>query len=123
MILMTDGMNSWNSTDPHYGNRGSTYSPFGYFANGRLGYTNASNWRAVMDKATLQACTNAKNAGVQIYTVGFSVPSDPIDPQGLNILLNCATKPSMYYAPTDGNALIAAFQDIANQMSGLRLTN
>ena len=77
----------------------------------------------LMDAKTLQACTNAKTAGIQIYTVGFSIPSDPIDTAGLSLLQSCATKPSMAYVAQDGSALINTFQQIANNMSGLRLTH
>ncbi len=128
MILMTDGFNSWNTTYGYgtsqpYGKNQSTYSPFGYFENSRLGTTTSSNWRSVMDAATLQACSNAKAAGVQIYTVGFSIPSDPIDQAGLNLLQSCATQPSMAYIAQDGNGLISTFASIAQAMSGLRLVN
>ena len=134
IILMTDGFNNWTPTAGYgtsspYGNNASSYSPFGYYENNRLaayasgGTTNSSNWRSVMDTATLAACTNAKNAGIQIFTVGFSVPSDPIDAAGTTLLQNCATLPSMYYPASDGNGLIAAFNSIAQAMSGLRLVN
>ena len=76
-----------------------------------------------MDTATQQACTNAKNAGVQIYTVGFSIPSNPIDQTGLDLLQGCASQPSMAYIAQDGSGLIATFNAIAHSMSGLRLVN
>ncbi len=123
IILMTDGYNSWNALDSNYSDRVSTYSPFGYFDNSRLGTTNSSNWRSVMDTATLQACTNAKNAGIQIYTVGFSIPSAPIDSAGISLLQSCATTSSMAYIAQDGSTLVTTFQNIANQLSALRLVN
>ena len=121
MVVMTDGMNHWSniSGDPN----GSAYSNLGFYNNGRLGSTDASNARSLMDAETLEACTNAKAAGVQIYTVGFSIPSDPIDSAGLSLLQSCATKPSMAYVAQDGSALVTTFQSIAQQMSGLRLTH
>ena len=130
IVMMTDGFNSWNSMPlgpnrktPNYGYNLSTYSPFGYFENGRLGPTNSSNWRSVMDSATLQACTNAKNAGIQIFTIGFSIPRDPIDQEWLNLLQNCASKPGMAFIAQDGSGLIATFKRIGDTLSGLRLVN
>ena len=124
MVLVTDGMNSWNAnTTTTYGYNQSTYSPFGFFENGRLGTTNSSNWRSVMDTATLQACTNMKNAGVKIFTIGFSTASDPIDSDGKSVLQQCATSTDMAYFAADGSSLISTFQSIAQQMSTLRLTN
>lgn len=121
VILMTDGYNHWAniSGDPN----ASAYSSLGFYVNGRLGSTNVNTYRSLMDAQTLEACTNAKAAGVQIYTVGFSIPSDPIDSDGLSLLQNCATKTTMAYIAQDGSTLIATFQSIAQQMSGLRLTN
>lgn len=124
IVLVTDGMNSWNAnTTTTYGYNQSTYSPFGFFENARLGTTNSSNWRSVMDTATLQACTNIKNTGVQIFTIGFSTTDDPIDPDGKSVLQQCATSTNMAYFAADGSSLISTFQSIAQQMSSLRLTN
>ncbi len=120
IVLMTDGMNNWASasSDP---NKGS-YSSLGYYANNRLGSTTASNARSLMDAATLQACTNAKSAGLVIYTVGFTA-SDGIDSEGQSVLQNCATSPSYAFIAANGTQLQAAFQAIADSMSNLRLSN
>ena len=124
IVLVTDGMNSWNAnTSTTFGYNQSTYSPFGFFENSRLGTTNASNWRSVMDAATLQACTNVKQTGVQIFTVGFSTTNDPIDPDGKTLLQQCASSSNMAYFAADGSTLASTFTSIAQQMSRLRLTN
>ena len=88
IILMTDGYNSWttNSSSPWL----STYEAFGYYANNRIASygdcnnaagttvaTTASSYRCQMDNVTLEACTNAKAAGVTIYTVGLTITSGP----------------------------------------------
>ena len=115
IVLMTDGANTWSSQYPDASNTywtsfyKSWYSAYGYFRNadgstpnGRLppGNANPSNnaqARAAIDQLTLEACTNAKAAGVLIYTVGFSVPSDPIDQEGLTLLQNCANNASQAF--------------------------
>lgn len=123
IVMVTDGMNSWNSNSSTFGNNTSTYSPFGYYENGRMGTTTASNFRSVMDNVTNQACTNAKAAGIKIFTIGFSTTADPIDADGKTLLQNCATNTNMAYFAADGSALASTFTSIAQQMSGLRLTH
>jgi hypothetical protein len=74
---------------------------------------------------TATACTNAKDpdtAGVTIYTVAFSVTSDPIDVPGQNLLKNCASQTSNYFLASDSTALNTAFGSIAQGIGQLRLT-
>ena len=122
MILMTDGMNHWanisSSSDPN----SSAYSNLGFYGNGRLGSTNVNNYRDLMDAKTLAACTNIKAKGIQLFTVGFSTSDSPIDDDGKALLQQCATNSNMSFIAPDGNTLIADFESIARQMSGLRLT-
>src|SRR3954447_19677181 len=120
IILLTDGMNVWGGANNH---NLSVYSPFGYFTNARLGSApaNASEARAQMDAKTLQACTNAKASpnNVTIYTVGFSVSSDPIDAAGLDLLKKCASSPTMSYVANDSSTIISVFEEIARSIGGL----
>ncbi len=133
MILMTDGANSW--TDNPYNNYNQTlYFPMGYFMNANgttpdarlpTGYrnlTNATDARTALDQLTLQSCTNAKSAGISIYTIGFSVSSDPIDTQGTTLLANCASSSSQAYVANDSSSLITAFSQIASSIGSLRLS-
>jgi hypothetical protein len=71
--------------------------------------------------AGLQACTNAKAKGIIIYTVGFSVSSDPIDTQGQNLLQACATDKAHAFIANDGNSLVDAFNQIGIGMGKLRI--
>ncbi len=98
----------------------------GYYHNARLGTpapTTAAEARAQMDARTLQACNNAKAApnNVTVYTVGFSVSSDPIDSAGLSLLEKCASSSSMAYVANNGEAIINVFNEIARSITGLRL--
>jgi Putative Flp pilus-assembly TadE/G-like len=125
IVLLTDGMNAWSSASNH---NKSVYSPFGYYHNARLteaGKSNPSNSseaRAQIDAKTLAACTNAKANGVVVYTVGFSVASDPIDAAGLELLRKCASSSQMAYVANDSSAMVAVFEEIARSIGGLRLT-
>jgi Flp pilus assembly protein TadG len=133
MILMTDGANSW-SDNPYSNYNQTLFFSMGYFKNadgstpnGRLplGYQNLSNSsqaRNALDALTQTACTNAKGAGIQLYTIGFSTSEDPIDAQGLSLLKGCASSPSQSFVANNSDALIAAFDQIGKSIGTLRLT-
>ncbi|MCJ2121693.1 pilus assembly protein TadG-related protein [Methylobacterium sp. J-077] len=132
IILMTDGTNSW-ATNP-YSPNGSMYFAAGYFqnANGtnpnpRLPSTNqnvsdTASSRNALDALTAQACTNAKAVNVSIYTIGFSIPSDPIDAAGQTLLKNCASSSNQFFIANTSDDLIAAFKQIQASIGALRLT-
>jgi Flp pilus assembly protein TadG len=118
MVLMTDGSNDAIGL-PNM--NGSFYSAYGYSAAGRLGTTsnNKADIIAKMNEKTLQACRNAKAAGVQIYTVAFFVS----DTTALDILRQCATDQSMALVADSDQALSNAFTEIGNHIKRLRLIN
>lgn len=146
MVFMTDGANNWASNTNTAA--GSTYQALGYysyngaknlrFPDGTKGngvdYQNtlknaANTWtnywgqsRDMLDELTLQACTNAKAAGVEIFTIGFSTPDDQIDEQGLDLLKNCATNADHYYKAENASDLNAAFSSIGIGLGKLRLS-
>lgn len=135
IVLMTDGTNQWLSNSDVIGK--SYYSAYGYFRNadgtdatttnsrlkpGRSNLSTSDHGRAAIDELLAVACTNAKAKGVQIYTVGFSTPTDPIDAQGLSLLSNCATASDYAFVANDANAVISAFQKIAQGIGQLRIT-
>ena len=132
LILMTDGFNSW--TQNPYSPWGSTYEAFGYFVNNRIASygdcnnasyfvaTTATSYRCQLDNVTREACSNAKAAGITIYTVGFTISSDPIDAQGISLLQSCASSTSNYFQASDATGLVTVFQQIASNIQGLRLT-
>jgi Flp pilus assembly protein TadG len=121
IVLLTDGMNAWDSASNH---NLSVYSAFGYYGNNRLGTgaVDAPSARALMDAKTKEACTNAKAAGVSVYTVGFSVSTEPIDAAGLALLKDCATADSMAYVANNSSEIVTVFQKIADDLGNLRLT-
>ncbi|MCJ2141532.1 hypothetical protein [Methylobacterium sp. E-066] len=132
LILMTDGTNSW-ATNP-YSPNGSMYFAAGYFqnangtnANPRLPSANqnvsdTASSRNALDALTAQACTNAKAVNVSIYTIGFSIPSDPIDAAGQTLLKNCASSSNQFFIANTSDDLIAAFKQIQASIGALRLT-
>lgn len=67
----------------------------------------------------LELCANMKAAGVVVYTVSFDSPNHPT-------LMDCASISSgtgepLYYDAANGSELNAAFQDIAINLTNLRL--
>ncbi len=137
LVLMTDGTNTWN-TDTSYNK--SSYSALGYIRNAdgtspnsRLPSTNQNltddtSTRNALDALTAQACTNAKAAGVTIYTVAFSTPGDPIDTIGVSLLANCASSATVQpsgskaFVANDAVALKAAFSSIGTSIGKIRLS-
>jgi hypothetical protein len=97
----------------------SSYHSFGYAAKGRLGTTFTTNALiAQMNAKTLAACTNAKAAGVKVYTVAFRLDADP---STRAMLASCASSAGEAYAASDGTALVQAFESIAREIAKLRI--
>ena len=88
---------------------------------------NSSNGSSLVQGATYCAAmkqdadpTDSYNrARVVVYTVGFDIASD-LNAQAL--LNGCASDPTKAYLASNGAQLLAAFQDIANNISQLRVT-
>lgn len=81
---------------------------------------NGSVWDATIDANVRKKCTDAKTAGLKIYTVAFMAP-----PKGQELLKFCATTEANYYEPNSVDALVAAFAEIAQKATAqpTRLTN
>jgi hypothetical protein len=142
IVLMTDGENSWypNSAFGFSNMHDSLFSPMSYMVNangtrvsgspglpsrlptGMATPTTMAQARAALDALTREACTNAKARNIAVFTIGFSVPNDPIDQEGIDLLRDCATTPGQAYVANSSTALIAAFDDIAKSVGKLRIT-
>jgi len=68
-------------------------------------------------------CTDMKNNGIEIYTIGFDMASNSAQDQvtAITTLSNCATDSSHFYNSQTGDALKSAFNDIALKISTLYL--
>ena len=64
-------------------------------------------------------CAEMKKTGVIVYTVGFDLGGDTV---AIETLSGCASDASKFYNATTGDALRAAFRDIALKASPLRLS-
>lgn len=104
-ILMTDG--EFNS---EHDSNGITV--------GNPGAGSSVNGSSSSSQA-MQICTQMKNSGIEVYTVGFDLGGNST---AINTLKNCATDASKAYTADNGDQLKAAFRDIALKISTLYLT-
>lgn len=146
MIIMTDGENTAYNLSSHCGStqrslNGNCYnSAYGFQYNSsntstvstsggniaRMGNTtNVANATLVseMNQRTQDSCTNAKAAGISIYTIGLAtdtvVQSTPEVVRAM--LTNCASATENARFPASPSELKATFESIANDLSALRL--
>ena len=71
-----------------------------------------------MSNAAKTMCTNMKNQGIEIYTVGFNLNALPAGDKtiAINTLQNCGTDVGHFYDSLNSTALIAAFDDIGSKV-------
>jgi Flp pilus assembly protein TadG len=103
-VLMTDG--EYNTL------QGKQYSDGSAQATTALNH--AKSLCAAMKKNALVSDPN-----IEVFTVGFKLTTAA----SKSMLKNCATDANHYYETSTGDALKAAFRDIALRISKLRLTN
>jgi Flp pilus assembly protein TadG len=98
-ILMTDGI----------------YNTVGGASTGDFGTTAAQSQQRAKD-----LCDAMKAKGIVIYSVGFIAAGDP--PAAADTLKYCASTAGTFYQAQDGTQLDAAFQNIAKDISRLRIS-
>lgn len=119
IVLMTDGENTAVGKSNY---NKSEYSPFGYSAKGRLGTTSSysSTIESKMDDKLKDACKNAKQAGITIYTIAFKLPSNATATKAM--LANCASSTDKAFTPEENSELEPVFQAIAKDLGKLRIS-
>lgn len=115
MVVMTDGRNELVSTNDDATR--SHYSAYGHLRRGRFPAESVQSARTYIDGRTLEACANAKNAGILVYTVTFG-----LDSSSRAMWNTCASSSDMAYHVNSSSDLIGAFNDIADSVGELRLT-
>ncbi|MCB1483739.1 MAG: VWA domain-containing protein [Hyphomicrobiaceae bacterium] len=101
-ILMTDG--EYNTEYDTHGLMTST--------------NNTSPMNGPSDTQARTVCGQMKEAGIQVYTVGFGLDSS----KAIETLQQCATDNTTAYLAQDGEQLRNVFRDIAVKLSPLHLT-
>ena len=116
LIVMTDGENWHQSRSNH---NKSTYHAFGYASKGRLGNTyTTSALLAQMNAKTLAACTNAKAAGIKVFTIAFRLESNPTTRR---CWPTAHRAPTEAYVASNGTTLIQAFESIGREIARVRV--
>ncbi|WP_417435235.1 pilus assembly protein TadG-related protein [Hoeflea sp.] len=119
MIFLTDGQNSFGNLN---NNLGSGYTSMGYLVDGRLdNLTAASSAQTnnALDKKTLAACTNAKEDGIEIYTIRL----EETDTGTGTLLSECASSKSHYFDAPSRSQLSPIFDTIKKGVVKLRITS
>lgn len=96
LMLMSDGAN--------------TVSP------NNSGWHNKRN-RTQANQYTLDVCTEAKNEGVEVYTIAFDLD----DAATKNMLKQCASGPNYYYDASNATELKSAFDSIGRDLADLAI--
>ncbi len=95
LVLMTDGENTISPTYPYHN----------------------SGTASTANTLTAEVCTNAKAAGIQIFSIAFQVTTSSVK----SLLTNCASSSDRFFDATSSTQLSDAFDAIARQMTNLRL--
>jgi hypothetical protein len=122
IVLMTDGANTYFPyADTSNLVLKSWYGAWGFIEKNHLGTTSTDTATIVgeMNERTALACTNAKAAGIRIYTVAFNLEAEAAT---IDMLEDCATDPSMAFTATGQSELLAAFTAIGDNISLLRIS-
>lgn len=115
VVFLTDGENqfaSYGSSAPF-----SSYTAYGRLTDNKLGTTNATTATTIINNKFSALCTAMKAQGIIIYTIGLMVDV----PASNTMLQNCATDTNHYFNSPTPTQLAAVFQNIAAQLSNLRL--
>ena len=123
MVLLTDGENtlqtSDNSINLSSNHNGSTYTAYGYLKQARLGSSNYNTAIAAQNTLLTQACNNVKAQEIVLYSFAYNVPSAT----QRNLIKNCATDAEKYFDPPTNAALVQSFQQIADELRRLHLSD
>ena len=116
IILMTDGQN--HNVVLNNDNR-SAYSGIGYIWQNRIGMTSGTSSQRIsrLDQKLNQACNNAKQAGIVIYTVVLK--DSAVDQSTVKA---CASSPGKMFDVTDSAQFQNVFDTIAGSIQNLRLS-
>ena len=82
-------------------------------------YGNGSDQATQVDDRMALACTNAKNQGFIVYTLFVDLGGTQGNSQ---VLQSCASDPGKYYDLTQSSQIVTAFNQIADQITNLRVS-
>ena len=109
IIFMTDGRAFMPRRD---------YTAYGFLSDRRLGTNNKSRSQDEINDRLLDSCALAKQEGIDVYTIMFALDDANIE----QTYRTCASSEEHFFDAPNGEALEAAFENIAGQLTSLRLT-
>jgi hypothetical protein len=127
VVMLTDGVNQWYDWPDHPpGCAGiqncklpadADYTAYGRLSEKRLGTSVNSTATTVINTRMTTLCTAMKAKGIIIYTIVLQEN----DTATQNLYKNCASKPEYFFNSPTAADLAAIFQQIATQLSNLRV--
>jgi Flp pilus assembly protein TadG len=128
VILLTDGLTNMPAGNGQTGCNAATgagpctfpygtYTAFGRLSEGRLGTVSKSAADTELNNRIAETCTAMKAQNIKIY----SIVLDTTDTTVQDLFRNCASAPEFYYNSPTADQLAGVFQQIALQLSQLRL--
>jgi Flp pilus assembly protein TadG len=120
IVLMTDGVNGLaDNGGSNDSDNKSDYSAYGYMGSTRMWSADRrrtyDDVSAFLDTRTREACWNAKQQGIRIYTVLFNhgtMTSTQVA-NSVSLLQQCASENAFFYQASDLKSLNDAFSSIA----------
>ncbi len=116
VVMMTDGENQMHANYTNH--NGSDYTSYGFLNEERLGTTNRGTANTRINERFSTMCAAMKAQGIRLYTITFQLNSASTQ----SVFRNCATEPRLYFNSPSSDALRAAFQEIAFDLSNLRIS-
>lgn len=123
-----DGPDAWDAVNGSNVDRRYTgdYSGYGRRDEGRLdGATGQTSTRAAINKRLANVCSAMKGMGITIYTITFGDGVDGTSSSEIalrNLYEGCATDTGKYFHAPASTELDGAFEEIANDLTDLRLS-
>ena len=118
MVLLTDGENTFNTNGLTNNINGSTYTAYGYLKQARLGSSNYVTAVNKQNQMLQDTCNNIKAQDIVVYSFAYNVPNAT----QRNLIKNCASSPEKYFDPPSNAALVRSFQQIADELRRLHLS-
>lgn len=116
LVLMSDGLNSFVGNNE--GPVKSDYTAYGYLRNGRLPSDWFNKGEEYLNQRMRLACQNVKATGIKVMTILFR----EMDTATVNIMRDCASDPKFAFLASNEADLRRSFEEIAGEISKLRLT-
>ena len=128
LIVLTDGLTNMPAGTGQNGCNAATgagpctfpygtYTAFGRLSEGRLGTVSKDPADITLNQRIAETCTAIKANNVKVYTIVL----DTTDTSVQELFRECASGPEFYYNSPTADQLAGVFQQIALQLSQLRL--